>query len=211
MAKALNSIADRRDKALLKLGSTNLETAINQAVAQQLAADLGTAQSPTKKEEVKEDKLHRDVQRRVSKGQKLLIDFGAGGSAFLSVEGTNKLVRMIGDWSSKQGGGFWANNVDIMQGLPHALLGFGAYLAEIMSRKVGTADKPALPPAWREGVSEAAKVYMTLGMSNLVRAIRLRWDEKKLSENQRQALLAERDQLLQRLSTLEHGGRGHGG
>lgn len=208
MAKESNGIAARRDQALLKLGGTALETAINQAVAQQLAVDSKEHHAPTKKEAHTEDRQTKELHRKTGKGHKLLIDFGAGGSAFVSNEGMNKLVRMLGDWSTKQGGGFWANNVDVMQGLPQAVLGFGVYLSELITRKVGTAEKPALPPTWREGVSEASKVFLTLGMSNLVRAIRLRWDEKKIGETERQALLAEREQLLQRLAVLEKSKQG---
>lgn len=213
-SKSGTALTSKRDAMMASLRSGGLQAAIDQALVEKIQTDTMPAAMPGKsgKPEMKDKSADKDrpkdgfreaVHKKTSKGHKLLIDFGAGGSALMSSEGINKLVRMLGKWSEKEGGGFWSNNVDYMQSLPILALGFGVYFIELALRKTGTAEKPVLPSGWQEAASEAGKVYMMLGFSNLARAVRSRWDEKKLSDAQKAALTAEREQLLSQVTALK--------
>ncbi len=128
-----------------------------------------------------------------SKSRRVAVDLGGGTLAQVSTELINWGVRALGRWSKD---GWLANNVDLLQSMPHFILGLALYCTEMATRK--KSDKGVVS-ASREVMSEATKLFAQLGFSNLVRAIRFRWGEAEDMHVSMAALQAEKQALLAQL------------
>lgn len=142
------------------------------------------------------------VLRKESKAHRVAIDFGGGVIAQASTELMNYGIRALGRWSKD---GFFAHNVDLLQGMPHFVLGIGIYFAEMLSRTEPKGAGEWVTPT-REVISEASKIFSQLGFSNLVRAIRVRWGDSNKREIAYQAVAQEKAQLEAKLAQLQGGG-----
>ncbi len=152
------------------------------------------------------ERFRAAVLRKESKAHRVAIDFGGGVVAQASTELMNWGFRALGKWSKD---GFWANNVDLLQGAPHFVLGMGLYFAEMITRPEPKGGGEWVTPT-REVISEASKIFGQLGFSNLMRAIRVRWSDSNKREIAYQAVAQEKAQLEARLAQLQSGG-GAGG
>lgn len=146
------------------------------------------------------DKLHQKMLAKETRSHRIAVDFGGGTIAQVSTELINYLVRLAGEWSHD---GWTAKNVDILQGAPHFILGMGAYLGDMLTRKNGKT-----PSMTREVWSEFAKLFSQLGFSNLVRAARVRYNDGKRKASDYDALMAEKKEIERRLSALQGGSEG---
>ncbi|MFO0576119.1 MAG: hypothetical protein U1A78_19120 [Polyangia bacterium] len=144
-------------------------------------------------------KLRANLSDKQSKAHRIAVDMGGGTAAQASTELINWGVRALGRWSKD---GFFANNVDILQGGPHFFLGLGLYILEMATRKDSTDE---LPSTTREVISEATKVFAQLGFNNVVRALRIRYADGKRQAVDFEALSAERDDLKRQLTALQQG------
>jgi hypothetical protein len=142
-------------------------------------------------------KLRANLKDKQSKAHRIAVDMGGGTAAQASTELINWGVRALGRWSKD---GFFANNVDLLQGGPHFFLGLGLYILEMATRKDSTDE---LPSTTREVLSEATKVFAQLGFNNVVRALRLRYADGKKQAVDFEALAAERDDLKRQLTALQ--------
>jgi hypothetical protein len=150
------------------------------------------------------EKFKAAVLRKESKAHRVAIDFGGGVVAQASTELMNWGIRAIGRWSKD---GFWANNVDLLQGAPHFVLGLGLYFAEMLTRNDPKGGGEWVTPT-REVISEASKIFGQLGFSNLMRAMRVRWGDGKKREVAYQAIAQEKAQLEAKLAQYQTGGGG---
>ncbi len=150
------------------------------------------------------EKFKAAVLRKESKAHRVAIDFGGGVVAQASTELMNWGIRAIGRWSKD---GFWANNVDLLQGAPHFVLGLGLYFAEMLTRNDPKGGGEWVTPT-REVISEASKIFGQLGFSNLMRAMRVRWGDGKKREVAYQAIAQEKAQLEAKLAQIQAGGGG---
>ena len=150
------------------------------------------------------EKFKAAVLRKESKAHRVAIDFGGGVVAQASTELMNWGIRAIGRWSKD---GFWANNVDLLQGAPHFVLGLGLYFAEMLTRNDPKGGGEWVTPT-REVISEASKIFGQLGFSNLMRAMRVRWGDGKKREVAYQAIAQEKAQLEAKLAQYQAGGGG---
>ena len=150
------------------------------------------------------EKFKAAVLRKESKAHRVAIDFGGGVVAQASTELMNWGIRAVGRWSKD---GFWANNVDLLQGAPHFVLGLGLYFAEMLTRNDPKGGGEWVTPT-REVISEASKIFGQLGFSNLMRAMRVRWGDGKKREVAYQAIAQEKAQLEAKLAQYQTGGGG---
>lgn len=153
-------------------------------------------------EQSRVERFRAAVMRKESKAHRVAIDFGGGVVAQASTELMNWGFRALGKWSRD---GFWANNVDLLQGMPHFVLGMGIYFAEMITRPEPKGGGEWVTPT-REVISEASKIFGQLGFSNLMRAIRVRWSDSNKREIAYQAVAQEKAQLEARLAQLQGGG-----
>jgi len=153
-------------------------------------------------EQTRVERFKAAVMRKESKAHRVAIDFGGGVVAQASTELMNWGFRALGKWSRN---GFWANNVDLLQGMPHFVLGMGIYFAEMITRPEPKGGGEWVTPT-REVISEASKIFGQLGFSNLVRAIRVRWSDSDKREIAYQAVAQEKAQLEAKLAQLQGGG-----
>lgn len=149
---------------------------------------------------VRYDKLLMRVGDKHSKAHRVAVDMGGGSAAQASTELINWGVRALGRWSKD---GFFANNVDLLQGGPHFFLGLGLYILEMATRKDPADNNGELPSTTREVISEATKVFAQLGFNNVVRALRVRFADGKRQALDYDALLAEKQALEQKLKSLQ--------
>ena len=145
------------------------------------------------------DKLLMRVGDKHGKAHRVAVDMSGGSIAQVSTELINWGVRAIGRWSKD---GFFASNVDLLQGGPHFFLGLGLYILEMATRKDPADNNGELPNTTREVVSEATKVFAQLGFNNVVRALRVRYVDGKRQALDYEALLAEKQALEQKLKSL---------
>ena len=148
------------------------------------------------------DKLLMRVGDKHSKAHRVAVDMGGGSVAQASTELINWGVRALGRWSKD---GFFANNVDLLQGGPHFFIGLGLYILEMATRKDPADNNGELPSTTREVLSEATKVFAQLGFNNVVRALRVRFADGKRQSLDYDALMAEKQALEQRLKQLQSG------
>lgn len=149
---------------------------------------------------VRYDKLLMRVGDKHSKAHRVAVDMGGGSAAQASTELINWGVRALGRWSKD---GFFANNVDLLQGGPHFFLGLGLYILEMATRKDPADNNGELPSTTREVISEATKVFAQLGFNNVVRALRVRFADGKRQALDYDSLLAEKQALEQKLKSLQ--------
>lgn len=148
----------------------------------------------------KYDKLLMRVGDKQSKAHRVAVDMGGGSIAQVSTELINWGMRALGRYSQD---GFFANNVDLLQGGPHFFIGLGLYILEMATRKDPADNNGELPSTTREVISEATKVFAQLGFNNVVRALRVRYADGKRQAIDYDALLTEKQELEKRLKSLE--------
>lgn len=199
----------QKQKQLEKVGPKSLkrmeeeyQAALTEATGQaaQMGRDLADREERVKKLNARLDTFLAKVAVKESKSHRVAVDLGGGSIAQVSTEVINWGIRALGRWSRD---GFFANNVDLLQGLPHFVLGLGIYIAEMASRKDPTERGSEIVSPQREVLSEAAKLFSQLGFSNLVRAMRVRYVDGKSQSLNYEALLAEKQVLEQRLQSLQ--------
>ena len=183
-------------------------------IEQLIGSEMGLGGELTKQQDERQARLSSEqsriekfktaVLRKESKAHRVAIDFGGGVVAQASTELMNWGIRAIGRWSKD---GFWANNVDLLQGAPHFVLGLGLYFAEMLTRNDPKGGGEWVTPT-REVISEASKIFGQLGFSNLMRAMRVRWGDGKKREVAYQAIAQEKAQLESKLAALQAGGGG---
>ena len=183
-------------------------------IDQLIGSEMGLGGELTKQQEERQARLSSEqsriekfktaVLRKESKAHRVAIDFGGGVVAQASTELMNWGIRAIGRWSKD---GFWANNVDLLQGAPHFVLGLGLYFAEMLTRNDPKGGGEWVTPT-REVISEASKIFGQLGFSNLMRAMRVRWGDGKKREVAYQAIAQEKAQLEAKLAQYQTGGGG---
>ena len=183
-------------------------------IDQLISSEMGLGGELTKQQEERQARLSSEqnriekfktaVLRKESKAHRVAIDFGGGVVAQASTELMNWGIRAIGRWSKD---GFWANNVDLLQGAPHFVLGLGLYFAEMLTRNDPKGGGEWVTPT-REVISEASKIFGQLGFSNLMRAMRVRWGDGKKREVAYQAIAQEKAQLEAKLAQYQTGGGG---
>jgi hypothetical protein len=181
-------------------------------IEQLIGSEMGLGGELTKQQEERQARLSSEqsriekfktaVLRKESKAHRVAIDFGGGVVAQASTELMNWGIRAIGRWSKD---GFWANNVDLLQGAPHFVLGLGLYFAEMLTRNDPKGGGEWVTPT-REVISEASKIFGQLGFSNLMRAMRVRWGDGKKREVAYQAIAQEKAALESKLAALQAGG-----
>jgi len=186
-------------------------------IDQLITSEMGLGMEQAKSQEERVARMANDqsrierfkaaVMRKESKAHRVAIDFGGGVVAQASTELMNWGFRALGKWSKD---GFWANNVDLLQGAPHFVLGMGLYFAEMISRPEPKGGGEWVTPT-REVISEASKIFGQLGFSNLMRAIRVRWSDSNKREIAYQAVAQEKAQLEAKLAQLQGGGGQAGG
>lgn len=140
-------------------------------------------------------KVIQTAEQKMTKGHRVAVDFGGGMIGQVSTELLNLGVRAIARWSPDS---WFGQNSDILQGAPHFVLGLGIYIAEMASRK-----NMVLPTTNREVISEAAKLFSQLGFTNVVRALRIRYNEGKQGALDMAALQAEKADLQAKLAALQ--------
>jgi hypothetical protein len=183
-------------------------------IDQLIGSEMGLGGELTKQQDERQARLSSEqsriekfktaVMRKESKAHRVAIDFGGGVVAQASTELMNWGIRAVGRWSKD---GFWANNVDLLQGAPHFVLGLGLYFAEMLTRNDPKGGGEWVTPT-REVISEASKIFGQLGFSNLMRAMRVRWGDGKKREVAYQAIAQEKAQLESKLAALQAGGGG---
>jgi hypothetical protein len=125
---------------------------------------------------------------------------GGNVMAQASTELINWGIRALGRWSND---GWVANNVDLLQGLPHFILGLGMYIVEMATRKTEKDGIATMPSATREVISEASKLFSNLGFANVSRALRVRFSDMSKADLDLKALRAEKVAMQARLVQLE--------
>ena len=151
------------------------------------------------------EKFRSRYQAATSNSRVVKVDLGAGSLALVSTELINVLVRKIGEWSGEDS---WFNrNSDYNQAVPHMIIGGLVYLGGMLKR-----DENRPPDLTVEMVREFGKLFALLGLSNLARAVRVRWEEKKEANKEagaavikNQALEAENAALKAKLQNLKSG------
>ena len=193
---------DKAGKQTLKQIEQQYEAALTEATGQsvQLTRDLADREDRVKKLNARIDNFMEKVSAKESKSHRVAVDLGGGSIAQVSTELINWGVRALGRWSKD---GFFANNVDLLQGMPHFVLGLGIYIAEMATRKDPMDRGHELVSSKREVLSEAAKLFSQLGFSNLMRAMRVRYLDGKSQALDYQALQAEKQALKQKLKALQ--------
>ena len=192
---------DKAGKQTLKQIEQQYEAALTEATGQsvKLTRDLADREDRVKKLNARIDNFMEKVSAKESKSHRVAVDLGGGSIAQVSTELINWGVRALGRWSKD---GFFANNVDLLQGMPHFVIGLGIYIAEMATRKDPMDRGNELVSAKREVLSEAAKLFSQLGFSNLMRAMRVRYLDGKSQALDYQALMAEKQALEQKLKSL---------
>lgn len=187
------------------------------AEVKQLGAKLASA-------EKKSNDLGEKLQQSVSITDRVQMDLIAMTLGQSFNETLNFFMRWAAEASQQEKGdaGFIYRNVDLLQTLPGAL-GMATYLINTLMLHSTEAEwrrekKIYIPPGWRLGLNESAKVLSTLGLSNVFRALRYRWaesvDEKReaadVLASQRETLekaQAEIKALNDRIKQLQSGGK----
>lgn len=187
----LDKVERRAKEARERADEAEKQLAKTKAEASRTAKDLGEMERKAAAVGEKMDNLKSAIAVRESPSRRALVDISGGTTAFSLTAGINWLFRTV---ARKFPDSWWARNVDILQGAPHFVLGCLAYGIELYTRS----GKPPtwLPSGWREGISEASKVFAELGASNVLRAIRVRMADGK---DDKVAMLAELNRLRAQL------------
>ena len=190
----------------------------------QTAAEMKQIASKLASAEKKTNELGEKLQQSVSVSDRVQLDLISMTLGQSFNETLNFFIRWAAEASQQEKGdaGFIYRNVDLLQTLPGAL-GMAAYLINTLMLHSTEAEwrrekKIFIPPGWRLGLNESAKVLSTLGLSNVFRALRYRWaesvDEKReaadVLSSQRETLekaQAEIRALTERIKQLQSGGK----
>jgi uncharacterized coiled-coil protein SlyX len=182
---------------------------------------LGTKLALTEK---KNTELGEKLQQSVSVSDRVQMDLISMTLGQSFNETLNFFIRWAAEASQQEKGdaGFIYRNVDLLQTLP-GVAGMATYLINTLllhstEKEWRREKKIYLPPGWRLGLNESAKVLSTLGLNNVFRALRYRWaesvDEKRESAEvlatQRETLekaQAEIKALTERIKQLQSGGK----
>ena len=202
MATISKDPLERAKQTLEKLQEQNTSLQKQLQAGSVLEAEYEKLVEKQTKTASKYDKLLMRVGDKHSKAHRVAVDMGGGSVAQASTELINWGVRALGRWSKD---GFFANNVDLLQGGPHFFLGLGLYILEMATRKDPADNNGELPSTTREVLSEATKVFAQLGFNNVVRALRVRFADGKRQSLDYDALVAEKQALEQRLKQLQAG------
>jgi hypothetical protein len=186
--------------ALEKLQDQNATLQKQIEAGSALEADYEKVLASQQKAANKYEKLLMRVGDQHSKVHRVAVDLGGGSIAQVSTELLNWSIRALGRWSKD---GFIAQNVDLLQGAPHFVLGLGLYIAEMASRRDPADNNGELPSTTREVLSEATKLFAQLGFSKLARAIRVRYADGKQEQVDHAALSAEYRELQKKYLELQ--------
>lgn len=175
-----------------------------------LQKDLGASKRLIKGTGAAVSKLATDVADQTATGRRIVVDWVGGGAGSAATEGINYLFRLIGEWLGEDG--TWSRNIDLIQSIPHTVIGLFTYWIELGTRpandpNVKYLDKdgneqeiPYVPTMQREMISEFSKVLAHLGFHNLVRALRFRYAENL---DERQIKKSEDDKRKVDLAALQ--------
>jgi hypothetical protein len=191
---------EKAKQTLDRLQEQNSSLQKQLAAGSELEAEYEKLVEKQTKTASKYDKLLMKVGDKHGKAHRVAVDMGGGSIAQVSTELVNWGMRAIGRWSHD---GFFANNVDLLQGGPHFLLGLGCYILEMATRKDPADNNGELPSTTREVVSEATKIFAQLGFNNVVRALRVRYADGQRQSIDYEALLAEKQELEKKLRALQ--------
>ncbi len=191
---------EKAKQALEKAQEQNAQLQQQIETGAALEADYEKVLASQQKASNKYEKLLMRVGDKHSKAHRVAVDLGGGSIAQVSTELINWSLRALGRWSKD---GFVAQNIDLLQGAPHFVIGLGLYIAEMATRKDPTDRGNELVSAHREVLSEAAKLFSQLGFSNLMRAVRVRYIDGKAQAVDYAALQAEKQVLENRLKAME--------
>lgn len=148
-------------------------------------------------------KLWDQAKDQTSKTHTATVDMAGSIVGVLSFESLNWMVRYLGEKFEAIGG-----SVDYWQSIPHLCLGLVAYWGELLTRKTpGKDGAPIWPSMPRLIASEWAKVFILLGAHNLIRALRVRRKDAKLTQDQLVAAQAELAKAKAQLAALEQQGK----
>lgn len=200
MATTKQDPLDKAKQTLDRLQQQNAELQKQLEAGSELEADYEKLAEKQIKTANKYDKLLMRVGDKHSKAHRVAVDMGGGSLAQTSTELINWGMRALGRWSHD---GFFAHNVDLLQGGPHFVLGLGLYILEMATRKDPADNGGELPSTTREVVSEATKIFAQLGFNNVVRALRVRYADGQRQALDYEALLAEKEELAAKLRALQ--------
>ncbi len=188
------------DAAKEALAKANSQLALSKAGR----AEMAKAQTAEHAAHI--EKFKSRYQVATSNNRVVKVDLGAASLALVSTELINVLVRKIGDWSGSDS--WFSRNLDYNQSIPHLVIGSLVYIGGMLKR-----DENRPPDLTVEMVREFGKLFALLGLSNLARAVRIRWEEKKEANKEAgaavvkaQALEAENAALKAKLQSLGGGG-----
>ena len=197
-------------RALMKQSRAKLATRDVTAISLQPLTRRTTPQSAQQIERKLEAAQERQaalsdaLQKSTSIGDRTQTDLMAMTLGTSFHEAANFFIRWMAEASQKEKGdaSFWYRNVDLLQALPGAL-GMATYLINTMllhstETALRTEQKIYLPPGWRIGLNESAKLLTTLGLSNVFRALRYRWADSVDEARDTAAAQAEQHATLQK-------------
>ena len=141
---------ERAKQTLDKLQEQNATLQKQLAAGSALEAEYERLVDKQSKTANRYDKLLMRVGDKHGKAHRVAVDMGGGSIAQASTELINWGMRALGRWSKD---GFFANNVDLLQGGPHFFLGLGLYILEMATRKDPADNNGELPSTTREAPS----------------------------------------------------------
>lgn len=226
MAKGKNGRSKDRTQELRLMSGKEAEQMMALAgVDKPVKSFLAQAQDKVQAADRRVQKIEQSIEdtRGYVKDQ-MTVDLVGSGSAVALTELMNLGARAVAEWSEKTAGedGFFRNHIDFMQSIPGALGGL-VYILDLALRpdvhpedrnKDPKQQRPYMPPNWRRYMNEAAKQMSTLGLSNLLRALRFRWAESVDERVERQEKMdnlkelldkanAEKEALVKRLTEVQ--------
>lgn len=167
------------------------------ANAAQLQRRLDAAQA-------RQGELSDALKPRVSVGERAQTDLIAVTLGTSFHESLNFFIRWAAEASRRDEGdaSFWYRNVDLLQALPGAL-GLATYLVNTLllhttEAALRSEQRIYLPPGWRIGLNESAKLLTTLGLSHVFRALRYRWADSVDEQRTTSEILAEQRATLEK-------------
>jgi len=202
----------RNTKALERRALARAERAARNVPSVSVAPIATTTTPPTEKQlqraldtaQQRQAELRDALQTHTSIGERAQTDLIAMTLGTSFHETVNVFVRWAAEASQKEKGdaSFWYRNVDLLQGLPGAL-GMATYLINtLLMHSTETALRQEqqiyLPPGWRTGLNESAKVLTALGLSHVFRALRYRWADSVDETRNTSEILAEQRATLQK-------------
>lgn len=195
MAKLKNQTKARRS-----LATAAAMPVVREALAQDTTRALNAVARGYAAGEEKLAKLYEAATDKTSKTHKGAVDMSGSIIGVLSFESLNWMVRYLGEKFPNAIG----ESVDYWQSIPALVIGIVAYWGELLTRKSPTKGGPPVWPSMpREIASEWSKVFMLLGMSNLLRALRVRRKDAALRETELAKVQAELSSAQAELAKLK--------